>query len=389
MFYNRIMDSWDRLRLLSSDMEWETAEELPNSPPCFNPQKQNHIIIFEAKTPAGQPMRMLKTLLSSVCERDCYYCPFRAGRDFRRASFKAEEFARLFINLYRAGIAQGIFLSSGIAGGGIRTQDKLIDTAEILRTKLGFKGYLHLKIMPGAEKDQVLRAMQVADRLSINLEAPNPERLERLAPHKNFFDEILKPLQWVEEMRQTLPSSNNWKGRWPSSTTQFVLGGAGESDLELLSATEWLNRNVGLTRAYYSPFRPVPDTPLENQPPADLLRQRRLYQASFLLRDYGFSVGDFDLQPDGNLPLEIDPKLAWARRFLLHSPLEVNTAEPEQLLRVPGIGPKAVRRIIQIRRQQKLQDSSTLQKLGVQIERAAPYLLLDGKNTPVQLSLFR
>ena len=180
----------------------------------------------------------LKTQLSSVCERNCFYCPFRAGRDFRRATFRPDEFANLFLSLVNARATEGIFLSSGIAGGGVRTQDQLLATAEILRKKLGFRGYIHLKIMPGAEKAQVEQAMLLANRVSINLEAPNPERLSRLAPQKIFTDELLRPLRWVDEIRQSTPPTRSWNGYWPSSVTQFVAGGSDESDIELLSTSQ-------------------------------------------------------------------------------------------------------------------------------------------------------
>ena len=185
---------------------------------------------------------------------------------------------------------QGVFLSSGVAGGGVRTQDKLLDTADILRKKYHFKGYLHLKMMPGSERNQVFRAMQLADRVSVNLEAPNTERLAKLAPHKIFLEELLRPLRWVEEIRRAEPAYKFWNGKYPSTVTQFVAGGSDESDLELLTTTDWLMKNIRLKRAYFSAFHPVRDTPLENKPAVNLLREHRLYQASFLLRDYGFDL---------------------------------------------------------------------------------------------------
>jgi predicted DNA-binding helix-hairpin-helix protein len=151
--------------------------------------------IATAHLPGGKTMPLLKTLLTSACERNCYYCAFRSGRDFRRTSFSPDEMAQTYMKIYCSGIARGIFLSSGVSGGGIHTQDRLIATAEVLRYKLGYTGYLHLKIMPGAEQDQVERAMQLADRVSINLEAPTTERLARLAPQKVFLEELLAPLR--------------------------------------------------------------------------------------------------------------------------------------------------------------------------------------------------
>jgi len=375
-----------RLKLLTDQMHLEPAEDA--KPGCFTPKQQRETFVHPAQLPNGQNIKLLKTLLTSACERDCYYCPFRAGRDFRRATFKAEEFASLFMNLRKVGAAEGIFLSSGIAGGGIRTQDKLIDTADILRHKLGFRGYIHLKIMPGAEKSQVERAMQLADRLSVNLEAPNTERLKRLAPHKTFMEELLQPLKWIDQIRSEQPAYKGWKGRWPSTVTQYVVGGSDESDLELLTTTHWLHKNVRLKRAYFSAFSPIRDTPLENKSPTDPLREHRLYQASFLLRDYGFDLEELPFTGEGNLPLPTDPKLAWAQANLTERPLEINHADKSELLRVPGIGLKGAEAILRARHQYKLQDVSTLKKLGVVAERAAPYVLLDGKRAPTQMALF-
>jgi len=259
-----------------------------------------------------------------------------------------------------------------------------------------------LKIMPGAEKAQVERAMQLADRISVNLEAPNSERLTRLAPHKIFVEELLRPLKWVDEIRRSQPapfqpwrvvhgterSPSAQRGRWPSTVTQYVVGGSDETDLELLTTTSWLHENVHLGRAYFSAFSPIRDTPLENKAPTDPLREHRLYQASFLLRDYGFDLEELPFAENGNLPLPTDPKMAWAQANLSERPLEVNRAERSQLLRVPGIGVKGANAILRARRTGRLRDLSMLKKLGVIAERAAPYLLLDGQRAPTQMALF-
>lgn len=385
------MDAISTLNLLSEQMELEHAEEShgePVKPVCFTPKEQRAAFIHPAHLPNGKQIKLLKTLLSSACERDCYYCPFRAGRDFRRATFKPQEFAELFMKLHQSNAAEGIFLSSGIAAGGAVTQNKILDTAEILRNKLGFKGYLHLKIMPGAEKGQVERLMQLADRVSINLEAPNTERLTKLAPGKIFIEELFRPLRWVEEIRQTQPAYKFWNGRHPSTVTQFVAGGSDETDLELLTTTDWLMKNVRIKRAYFSAFRPVRDTPMENKAAVDPLREHRLYQASFLLRDYGFDLEDMPFLQSGNLPLPTDPKMAWAQMNLTETPVEINRAGRRELLRVPGIGLKGADAIIQARRNSKLRDVTSLHKLGIIVVRAVPFLLLDGRRPEKQLSMF-
>ena len=378
------MDALEKLKLLGPPTCFEPAEEVVGAYRPPPPQDDDDLsgCIHNAVMPGGKRIALLKTMLTSACERDCAYCAFRQGRDFRRATFTPDELAQLFVRLHHRSIAEGLFLSSGIAGGSPRVQDRLIATAELLRHRYGFRGYIHLKIMPGAEREQVLAAMRLANRVSVNLEAPNTERLACLAPHKVFTEELLQRLRWIEELRQEMA------GRRPSSTTQFVVGAAGESDVELLTTTEYLHRQVGLARAYFSRFTPVSDTPLENHPPTPPAREHRLYQSSFLLRDYGFQVEELPFDTGGNLPLDSDPKLAWARSHLAHLPVEVNTADRRELLRVPGIGPKGVEQVLQARRRARLRDLDTLRKLGIIAERAAPFILLDGRRPSHQLSLW-
>jgi predicted DNA-binding helix-hairpin-helix protein len=377
------MNALNRLQLLTSQMHLEPAEDALC--PKLSPRKQDEIYISSAALPNGQRISMLKTLLTSACERNCYYCPFRAGRDMRRATFTPDEFARTFMYLHKSGSVEGMFLSSGIVNGGIHTQDQILATAEILRHKYQFKGYLHLKIMPGIEKAQVEQAMLLADRVSINLEAPNDARLQELAPKKQFLDELMQPLRWVEEIRRTQTPHKAWKGTWPSSVTQFVVGAVGDTDVEILSTTENLHRHTGLARAYFSAFNPIEDTPLENQAPTPQIRQNRLYQASYLLRDYGFTLEDLPFEGVGDLPLDNDPKTAWAKAHLTHHPVEVNRASRSELLRIPGIGPKGANVILAARRERCLKDISSLGKLGILAKKASPYILLDGKRPERQL----
>jgi predicted DNA-binding helix-hairpin-helix protein len=379
------MDAVARLKTLASQMDLEPAEE--HGCPKLRGSKVKPGFVHNAVMPNGKTIPLLKTLLTSACERDCNYCPFRAGRNFRRATLKPSELVKTFMAMQRAGIVQGLFLSSGIIGGGVSTQDKLITTAEILRKKHGFRGYLHLKIMPSAEHDQIERAMQLANRVSINLEAPNTKRLKVLAPHKHFIDELIEPLRSIAQIRKTRSTSHSWNYRWPSVATQFVVGGAGENDLELLSTTEYLYGSLNLKRAYYSPFRPIEDTPLENQSPTKLQRENRLYQASFLIRDYGFSLEEMPFNDLGNLPEDTDPKLAWAEIHLRGNPLEINTASRRDLLRVPGVGPRGVEAILTARRDKRIRDLENLRKIGINPGRVAPFVLLDGQQPSQQLQL--
>ncbi len=346
------------------------------------------IPVYRAAFPGGGRFPLLKAMLTTACERGCRYCSFRAGRDMRRVTLKPEEMAGVFMDAQQAGVVSGLFLSTGIFAGGPNTQNKLLDCAEILRRQLGFRGYLHLKLMPGVERGQVQRAMELADRVSVNLEAPNPERLVTLAPEKEFTRELLAPLRWAEEIRREASPARAFKGRWASTTTQFVVGAAGESDLELLSTAAWLFRELKLRRTYFEAFNPVPDTPLENHPPENVTRQQRLYEASYLLRDYGFDLEELHFEADGRLPLDRDPKQCYADDHLRTTPVELNQADPALLLRVPGIGATGCEHILRARRDRKLVDLSQLRRMGILAERAAPYILLDGRTPARQLPLF-
>lgn len=402
------MDTAAKLALITDDMRLE-VDETP-APPDSSPSQEMQTLagtaacpateratapgekkpfIHMAAGPGGKPMPLLKSLLTSACERNCNYCPFRAGRDTRRVTFKPDEMADLVVDLTAASAIRGAFLSSGMIGGGLRTQDKLLDTAEILRLRRGYRGYLHLKLMPGAEEAQIERAMQLADRVSVNLEAPNPDRLALLAPQKQMMDELLRPLRIVERIRRTQPSYRGWNGRWPSTTTQFVVGAVGESDLELLQTVFYLYRKLNLGRSYFSGFFPVAGTPFADRTPTNPWRQHRLYQASFLLRDYGFELEDMPFLNQGELPLDVDPKVAWARSNLSQAPVELNRAAWGELLKVPGIGPHGAQAILNARvRGGRLHSLEDLKALGVAAGRAAPFILLDGHRPPAQLALF-
>ena len=333
-------------------------------------------LITQAKTPRGT-CPILKIALTNACERDCNYCPFRARRNTRRWRLKPEELARGFWELYKKGLVKGLFLTSGVRWSPTRAMDDLLKTAELLRFKFGYSGYLHLKVMPGAEEAQVERAVQLADRVSVNLEAPNPERLRRLSGTKDFKGELFSEIVKIKRAIELEEAKTD-------QTTQFVVGPAGESDLELLRTADFLIRKMGLKRVYFSPFRPVPGTPFEDLPPESPARAHRLYQASFLIRDYGFRYKELPFTPDGMLPGE--PKEAWARAHPELFPVEVTSADYEELIRVPGIGPKAARAIIRARRE-GLGGLEDLARLGVNLNKAAPYITVKGKRA-WQPSLF-
>jgi putative DNA modification/repair radical SAM protein len=340
--------------------------------------------IYPAVLPDGKRVSILKVLLTNVCEKDCFYCANRASRDTRRISFSPDELARAFDEMRRKGLVEGLFLSSGVCANALHTMDRMIATVELVRNRYHFPGYVHLKLLPGVTFAQVERAIQLAHRVSVNLEAPNVQSLARIAPRKDFTSDLLEPMRWVQQIRGNSAGHLIPAGQ----TTQFVVGAADESDYEILSTTEWLYRNLGLARAYFSAFQPVHDTPLEGHPPAPPLREHRLYQSDFLFRRYGFTLAELVFDERGNLPGEADPKMAWALAHPELFPVEVNRAGRQELLRVPGIGPRSATRIVILRRQGAFRDLHELRKIGVMTDRAAPFILLDGKCPPYQLSLW-
>jgi len=381
-------EPYQKLQLLGNATRFEPAGSDPVAEAAQNTAQGNDRrqpkplpCISDVSTPTGKKP-ILKAMTTTACERNCFYCPFRAGRSkTNRITFQPDEIASIFSQMERAGLVQGMFLSSGIIKGGVTTQDKIIDTAEILRRKYGYAGYLHLKVMPGAEYDQVERTMQLADRVSVNLEGATEQRLAMLAPKKDYWGELMQRLQWITQIRNGLP-------KYTSIATQFVVGAVGDTDLELLSVSEHLYRQMGLRRAYYSTFSPVDQTPLESTPAVDPMRGFRLYQASFLLRDYAWDVEDLPFTADQNLPLNIDPKLAWAKRNLIDAPVEINRAERDELLRIPGVGPVSADAIVRERRRGTLSSLGALRTLGVRsVDRVAPFVLLDGHRPAQQLRL--
>ncbi len=338
---------------------------------------------FYVTHPQKGKMPVMRIMQTSACERGCYYCPFQAGRNYRRVSLTPDELAGSFDQMQRRKLVDGLFLSSGIVGGGVKAMDAMLATVDLVRRKYEYRGYVHLKIMPGADPAQIEQAARLADRLSINLEGANESRLAALAPGKNFWEELLPPLYWVRHNRSRL---DPWV-KLPSLTTQFVVGPAGETDRELLTTTHELYRRADLARAYYSAFKPVRNTPFEHLPSTPGRREHRLYQGDWLLRFYGFRLDELPFDAAGNLPLERDPKLTWAETFLRDRPVELNRAGRSELLRVPGIGPKTAETILTARRLGRLANLEQLRHLGAQAGRAAPYILLDGRRPAYQLAL--
>jgi putative DNA modification/repair radical SAM protein len=341
--------------------------------------------IYPAALPDGREINLLKVLMTNACDNDCAYCVNRRSHDHRRMDFEPQELANLFTRLRERGYVQGLFLSSALSGEVRRTQDRMLAVLELLRFHYGFHGYIHVKVLPGADMAQVERATQLAQRVSVNLEAPGKRYLDRIAGGKSY-DGLFRRMKWIKRFLDERPK------RRGGQTTQFVVGASGESDRDLAGLAENLYDELKLRRVYYSAFQPVPDTPLESRPATPLVREHRLYQVDFLFRKYGFRLSDLTFDEGENLPLETDPKTLWARAHPDFYPVEVNRASRWELLRVPGIGPITVRRILKLRRESKIGSLKDLSKLGGVGKKAAPYVLFDGRTAREvsgQMALFR
>lgn len=337
--------------------------------------------IYPAALPSGKRVPMLKVLQASGCERACIYCAERCGGRGQTASLAPEQLARAFVDLHREGRVAGLFLSSAIRGGAVATMDRMLATAELLRGRHAFRGYIHLKMIPGSRPDQIDRAMTLATRLSMNMEAPTATHLRKIAPGKIFQTQILEPMQQVAR------AIDRGQFARAGQTTQFVVGAADETDRDIASAAASGYQSLGLARVYYSAMQPIPGTPIEGRSPVPFLREHRLYQMDFLLRSYGFALDEIHFDPAGALPLDADPKTVWARKHPERFPVEINQAHFADLVRVPGIGPQSAKRLLRMRQKERLRDAEALRVAGASWKIASPFVLLDGRPADRQLRL--
>ena len=341
----------------------------------------------------GRCITLLKVLMTNRCVYDCKYCVNRRANDTRRAMFSPEELAELTIQFYRRNYIEGLFLSSGVLRSPDYTTELMIRALSILRNEYRFNGYIHAKAIPGASPELVERLGMLADRLSVNIELPSEASLRALAPNKTK-DAVLRPMRFIaergQENRRELVKYRHAPRFAPAGqSTQMIVGATKESDRHILTLTQSLYDTYHLKRVFYSAYVPVVENTLlpslDTKPP--LLREHRLYQADWLLRFYGFRADELldESQPDFD-PL-LDPKCCWALRHPDFFPVEVNRADYEALLRVPGIGVVSAKRLLVARRAGALR-AEDLKKLGVVMKRAQYFLTCSGQSAaPLRLSL--
>lgn len=334
-------------------------------------------------TPDGRCVSLLKILLTNYCIYDCAYCINRTSNDIERASFTVDEIVNLTINFYRRNYIEGLFLSSAIIKNANFTMERLTEVVEKLRNEYNFKGYIHLKAIPGADEDLIKKAGSLVDRMSVNLELPSAKSLKLLAPQKNK-DEIFKPMNLI---KNNIIANKYEKRKYKNSSifvpggqsTQLIVSATKESDLNILNLSENLYNKFDLKRVYYSAYVPVnsgKNLPKLKNPPT--LREHRLYQGDWLLRVYGFKSNELLSEENPNLDINFDPKTNWALNNIHLFPIEINKAPYEILIRVPGIGIRGARKIISARRINSL-DFIDLKKLGIVIKRAQYFIICRGK----------
>jgi predicted DNA-binding helix-hairpin-helix protein len=318
----------------------------------------------------GRPV--FRVLMSSQCAWNCAYCPLRADNDLPRTALEPDELAQAFLPRYEAGAVQGLFVSTAVDGGVGAAVGRMLDGVEQLRTAHAYDGYVHVKLLPGTAPSDVERAARLADRLSLNLEAPSAAHLARISPERSWHADLVERLLWARDWQRSGALS-------AGLATQFVVGAAGEHDADLLGTGSWLYSELGLRRVYFGAFRPTPGTPMAEAERTPHARVQRLQQADWMLRQYGFGQAELPFDGAGDLPLHLDPKLAWALANPVQFPVELNSAGPEQLLRVPGIGPVSVQRILRLRRIHPFRELEHLRSLGTQAGKARDFVTLDGR----------
>lgn len=344
--------------------------------------------ICHSYAPDGRCISLLKILLTNRCLYDCHYCINRRSSNVRRASFTPEEVVQLTLDFYKRNYIEGLFLSSGIVRSADHTMGQIVQIARTLREVHDFRGYLHLKTIPEASPDLTALAAKYADRISLNIELPSQQSLNRLAPEKNLHrtTQAMGHIRTLVDDARAQQRDGDQKLRHATGqSTQVIVGADASSDADFLQRSVELYTRYKLRRVYYSAFSPIPESssilPLSAPP---LVREHRLYQADWLLRHYEFQADEIVDEARPNLDLKVDPKLGWALRNRHEFPVALQSAPRERLLRVPGLGVRNVDRLLMIRRHHRirLQD---LARLKVSLEKVRPFVITEDYRPPSAL----
>ncbi|NIA16738.1 MAG: radical SAM protein [Planctomycetes bacterium] len=369
-------DTHQKLRILSKDGQYDLACACGTGKNDRRSRGGRGNWIYPVTLPNGGKSVLFKTLISNLCSNDCKYCPLRAQADVRRCSLDPGEIVNAFLDYYRRREVFGLFLSSGVMASADNTMENLTACAEILRKKHKFRGYIHLKILPGSGDAAIEKAVSLASAVSLNIETPGEANLAKLSHKKNYLKDIIEPMKLISSLTAK-------GGRYSAvkQTTQFIVGAAGESDAEIVKYTNRLYDRLRLDRVYFSAYQKDPaqeelslgkDATENTQ--ASFIREHRLYQVDFLLRKYGFAESDILYDENGRLSLRADPKEVWAVNNPGFFPVKVNSASKNELLRVPGLGPITVRKILQMRKFGQIRSIDDIGRETALLRKAQKYL---------------
>lgn len=372
---HKSLSTTEKLTILSQDSQYDLACACSASDADRRHRSKNDTWIYPVALPnRSSPTFLFKTLLSNVCVNDCQYCPLRTNQDPRRCTLNPEELVQTFLEYYRARKVEGLFLSSGVIGTPDNTMARINATASMLRQK-GFKGYLHLKIIPGASDAAIEQAVSLAHTVSVNIETPGEKSFQKLCTRKNYLEDVIRPIKLISQLTAKGSPYQN-----VGQTTQFVVGASDETDQEIVKYAWGLYKRLNMNRIYFSAYQRGlgdPRLPGEHAGRSNselLTREHRLYQVDWLMRKYGFQEEDFSFESDGNLSLTTDPKELWARNHPEFFPVNVNRASRNDLLRVPGLGPMTVRNILASRKQAPLRSIENIGRPGKLLKKAETYL---------------
>jgi len=362
------MNTMRKMQVLSDTAQFDLCDYV-------NHQKQSKANlpgIYYTSASGRCQIPLFKVLMTNKCSNDCKYCINNSKRNFSRIELTPEELTRVFLNYYHNKYVEGLFLSSGISGDIDTSMEKVIEVARLLRLEHGYSGYIHLKILPGSSKDLIKRAMGLANRVSVNIESATSDGLAELSSTKDYQKDIMLRLKWIKDIRRKNPLYA------PSGqTTQMIVGATDETDEEILNRIKYLYDKLDVKKSYFSSFQALEDTPLENKNEPHPKRANRLYQTDALLNIYKFDLKEIIFQKDGFLNINHDPKYSAALNMDIF-PVEINHADYNDLIRVPGIGTISAKKIIAIRKKRPFTKLEELKKLGVAVKRAEPFIKLRG-----------
>lgn len=375
------MELTDKLEILADAAKYDASCASSGAPKRSSDGKEgigatSGMGICHSYTPDGRCVSLLKILLTNFCIYDCQYCVNRRSSNVPRARFAVDEVVRLTTDFYLRNYIDGLFLSSGIIRSADYTMEQLVQVARELREVHQFRGYIHLKTIPDADPALIAQAGKYADRLSVNIELPTQDSVEKLAPEKSVrtIKLAMGAIRGKLDEKAAEPKAPRFAPAGQS--TQMIVGADASDDQTILSTAETLYSSYKLKRVYYSAFSPIPQGP-KSVPlaPPPILREHRLYQADFLLRSYGFQASELLPANGGNLALDIDPKLAWALAHREHFPLDLNRADQSMIARVPGIGLRNAQRIIELRRLRRVRYAD-LARLRCSMKKVAPFIVV-------------